>query len=248
MNNIRGSFRAGERRPAQRKVATPLASSQLHRRSPAEVFPPECHAFHAPLPLQLSTYSSPSALDHYHPPPPPPQAPHQTDYVWYGEVYFPLSIPPCISHCRLAFGATNLSFLNSIPEPATSLPPRGWGHLHSDSRRDIHTFCKYPPSLFAIRGFQTSAAEDALKRNLRGTRLLSLEDATRTIFATHSSTLYLRLREICFLSSSLSRLTSVTHRTSPAARYAFKTKLQFASYSSSRSPIPSPETRSRESL
>lgn len=159
-------------------------------------------AFHAPLPLQLSTYSSPSALNHYHP---PPQAPHQADSAWYGKVYFPLSIPPCISHCRLAFGATNLSFLNSIPKPATPLPPRGSGHLHSDSRRDIHTFCKYPLPLFAIRGLQTSAAEDALKRNLRGTRLLSLEEATKTIFATHSSTVYLRLCEICFLSSSLSR-------------------------------------------
>lgn len=32
MNNIRGSFHAIQRRRAQRKVATPLASSQLHRR------------------------------------------------------------------------------------------------------------------------------------------------------------------------------------------------------------------------
>lgn len=41
----------------QRKVATPLASSQLHRGNREEDFPPECYAYHALLVFYVSTYS-----------------------------------------------------------------------------------------------------------------------------------------------------------------------------------------------
>lgn len=40
----------------QRKVATPLASSQLHRGNREEDFPPECYAYHALLVFYVSTY------------------------------------------------------------------------------------------------------------------------------------------------------------------------------------------------
>lgn len=113
MNNIRGSFRAGRRGShTKKRCETPLASSQLHRRSPTEGFPPECYALHAPLPLRLTAYSLPSAWT--------------ITIPWRpgcGEAYFPLSIPPCISRRLLAFGATNLSVFEFQPSQE---PPTRW--------------------------------------------------------------------------------------------------------------------------
>lgn len=40
----------------QRKVATPLASSQLHRGNREEDFPPEYYTYHALLVFYVSTY------------------------------------------------------------------------------------------------------------------------------------------------------------------------------------------------
>lgn len=40
----------------------------------------------------------------------------------YEQVYFPLSIPPCISRCRLAYGATALSFFEFYPSQQLPSP------------------------------------------------------------------------------------------------------------------------------
>lgn len=156
----------------QRKVATPLASSQLHRGNREEDFPPECYAYHALLVFYVSTYICFRLLLYFQK--------NKKEWRIYEEVCFRFLILPCISRCRLAFGAMDLSFLNFIW--AKNIFPfftrrskwyvKNWIICISIFMQEIHIFCKYHLFYicifpFALRIFKYWRKDNTLKWNLK---------------------------------------------------------------------------------
>ena len=115
-------------------------------------------------------------------------------------MYFALSIPPCISRRRLAFGAMDLSFLNFIRarNPSSARrddrngAQRGSSHLHRVFRREIHTFYKYPSPLyippFTLGIFAYRGGGNAFGWNLREIRTFSLARVIRFFSSNSLST------------------------------------------------------------
>lgn len=139
VNNIRGSFRAGQRSCIQRKV-TPLASSQLHR----------CSFFARMIRIARSTALASSAfrvrfaigwsitI--------PPKNEGYRERVFFSFRFLVVFL--AVSSRLWRRGSFVFEFHSS---QKTFLPhfqwqrcmQRGSNHLHSDLGRDIHTFSKY---------------------------------------------------------------------------------------------------------